>query len=67
MKDGTISQSIIKYITYRFFNRLDNIKLLNLNKVFGKLNINQIIADIQKEIIENETKIKILREVRVHY
>lgn len=49
----------------KYWNRLDHCKILMLNKVFGKLSITHLISDLQKEIIENEAKIKALRDVSV--
>jgi hypothetical protein len=37
-----------------------------INKTFGKLSVNNVVHDIQKEILENETKIKTLREVIIN-
>ena len=48
----------------KYWNRFDHIKFLCVNKaLFGKLSITQLITEVQKEILENEAKIKALREV----
>lgn len=43
-------------------SKSDLISLLKLNKNYGKLCLTQLISDVQKDILENEQKIKTLRE-----
>lgn len=47
----------------KYFNKIDNIKNLLLNKNFGKLSMSQLINDLQIEILESENKLKQLKEV----
>jgi hypothetical protein len=49
----------------KFFNKYDYINHLMLNKNFGKLSVSQLINDLQIEILENENKLKQLKEVSV--
>ena len=51
----------------RYLNRSDHITIMSLNKLFGKLSNTQLITEVQREILENETKIKAIREVNTNY
>lgn len=51
----------------KYLNRYDHIKIIQLNKIFGKLSVTSLIGEIHKDIIENETKIKSLRDVFIFY
>ena len=48
----------------KYLNRRDHIMTLFSNKLFGKLSVTYLITDVQKEILENEAKVKTLKEVR---
>lgn len=63
MTDGLTLQSR-NYIYLRYYNKKDHIVTMLINKTYGKLSVIQLIQEVQKEILENESKIKNLREVR---
>jgi hypothetical protein len=48
----------------KYLNKYDHIKILLLNKGFGRLSITFLVGDTHKDLIENETKIKAIREVK---
>jgi hypothetical protein len=48
----------------KYLNRKDQIGVLFLNKLFGKLSLTHLITEVQKDILENEAKIKALRDVK---
>lgn len=62
---SVFSKYIQNNLNFRYLNRIDRQKLLEVNKVFGKLSMSSIISDYHKEIIENENKIKTLKEVNL--
>ncbi len=47
----------------KYLNKYDHLKMLLLNKGFGRLSLTFLVGDTHKDFIENETKIKALREV----
>jgi hypothetical protein len=48
----------------KYLNKYDHFKILLLNKGFGRLSMTFLLGDTHKDFIENETKIKALREVK---
>jgi len=47
----------------KYLNRKDQLNVLFSNKLFGKLSVTHLITEVQKDILENESKIKALRDV----
>jgi len=63
MIDGAFFPSNSNKSNYRYLSRLDQIKMIKINKQFAKLAIATMNNDIQKDLHEVEIKIKFLREV----